>query len=151
MRSAMDAARAMLAQSGFGLEFWDEAVTNYVYTVNLVSRTIDDLSPYEIWTGKKADIASLHRFGEPCFPHFMKVHQGPKLAPRASTGIFLGYSLDSPEYRILDPETNEIYGSAHVDFHHSVNWPSISISRFSEPIVRDAAETDDPRDLTYAL
>ena len=40
---------------------------------------------------------------------------------------------------------------SHVDFHHSVDWPSISISRFSEPIVRDAAETDDPRDLTYAL
>lgn len=148
MRTAMDAARTMNVQSGLGAERWDDAVMNFTYTTNLTSITSDNKSPHELWYSNPPDLTHLHRYGEPCFVHYVNAHKHPKPHARASTGTFLGYSTEKNEYIILDP-SGDVYGSAHVDFHRNVNWPDPIISRFDEPTVRDQAETDDPRDTDY--
>lgn len=139
MRSSLDSVRTILSQSGLPLHLWDEALMYYVYTINRVSTTHDQISPQELWDGNKPSITHLHRFGEPCYPHVMAVHQHSKLEPRATTCVFVGYDLSTPAYRVLDTVTNTIMLSAHVDFLHDVIWPTITVSPFAERTFPDAA------------
>lgn len=73
------------------------------------------LTPYEAWTGRKPIIKYFKRFG--CRSYFLDSRPSRgKLEPRGMSGIFLGYSEESKEYRIWLTNEKKIIITRDVKF-----------------------------------
>jgi hypothetical protein len=60
----------MLHASGLPKNLWGEAVVHAVYLKNRTStRSFENKTPYEMLTGKKPNLAGLHKFGTKVWVH----------------------------------------------------------------------------------
>ena len=96
-------ARTMLIEFGLAKHYWVKGVntTNYVLNRCLI-RPILKKIPYELFKGRKPNIAYLRPFGCKCFIHNNGKDNLGKFDARSAEGIFLGYSLNSKAYRVLN-------------------------------------------------
>lgn len=64
-RTLQESARCMLISSKLGPEMWAEATACATYLLNRVlsSTSIEQIKPYEVWTGRKPDVSNLRVFG----------------------------------------------------------------------------------------
>ena len=112
-RTLLEKARCMLSNAELGKEFWAEAVSTVCYLVNRSPSTaIECKTPFEVWSGHKADYSMLRVFGCPAYAH---VNEG-KLEPRAKKCIFLGYQAYVKGYRLWCPKTSKFLISRDVSF-----------------------------------
>ena len=102
----------MLNQSQMSKEFWDEAALNVAYTRNMSPTAAKDKTPFEIWFNQKPRTSHLKVFGSTCFTYVAKPTK--KLDDRSLKCTFLGYSLTSKAYRLLD-ESGRIILAAFED------------------------------------
>lgn len=115
-KTLMETARCRLIQSNLPLVFWAEAV----YTANFIrnrspSSKLNRKTPYELWYGEPPDVSNFKRFG--CEVFVMDRALGKsKLEPRATKGIFIGYSSESKVYRIWICDEKKIVISRDVKF-----------------------------------
>ena len=104
----------MLAASGLDHSFWAEAVSNACYTLNrVIFRPGTTKTPYEIWRGKKPNIAHLKVFGSPCFIYRDREYL-TKFDAICDKGVFLGYALNSRAYRVYNKRSCKIMESVNV-------------------------------------
>ena len=70
-RSLMESARAMISHANLPNSFWAEAVATAVYLRNRSESSAlkEDLTPYEIWYGRKHDVSHLRVFGCIAYSH----------------------------------------------------------------------------------
>jgi hypothetical protein len=67
-QSVMNATRCMMKVKKLPSMFWGEVVNCVVYLLNrTTSRSTGDCTPYELWTGSKANVSHLRVFG--CIAH----------------------------------------------------------------------------------
>nr|GEZ60677.1 long chain acyl-CoA synthetase 4-like [Tanacetum cinerariifolium] len=54
------------------------------------------------------------------FDHPLELRRASKLHPKSKPRVFLGYSTSQSMYKCLDPTTNRLYLSRHVDFNEDI-------------------------------
>lgn len=72
--------------------FWAEAVDIALKIYNRLStKSLNNVSPYEVWFNEPSDIDKLHQFGYIAYVKDLKVSRGSKADPRSAECCFLGY------------------------------------------------------------
>src|SRR4051812_14444940 len=99
-RTLMDMVRSMMAQASLPVSFWGDALLTAAYLLNRVPSKSVELTPYELWTGRKPDLRHLRPWGSAAYVHFTS-HPHGKLGPRAKKCIFLRYPKGSKGYVFL--------------------------------------------------
>jgi transposase InsO family protein len=91
-RSLLETARCLLREGGVPNMFWPEAVKMANTIRNRITTKIcGDKTPYELWTGRKPNIAYFKVFGCTAYVRIPRPNWQSKLDQRAERGIFLGY------------------------------------------------------------
>jgi len=94
-RTLMQSARCILEDSKLKHEFWGHAVLTAAHIHNrLPSRSHQDRSPNEHWTGKVPQIRHLLLFGSTTRVH-MPSERRPKLDPKSVRCVLVGYEEDA--------------------------------------------------------
>ena len=107
----------MLSDSNLPKYFWADTVSTACFVSNRVNiRPILKKTPYELFKGRKPNIAYFHIFGCKCFVLNNDKDNLGKFDEKSAEGIFLGYSLSSKAYRIYNKRTLTIEESMHVSF-----------------------------------
>jgi hypothetical protein len=109
----MNGIRSMLASSGLSKTYWPEAARAFTHTYNRSPHSAnDDKSPHEIRYNTKPDVSHFRAFGSTVYSNVhLKLRQSTgtaKLADRSQKCIFVGYSIDSKSYRLLNSENKII-------------------------------------------
>ncbi|KAG5880997.1 hypothetical protein JTB14_027397 [Gonioctena quinquepunctata] len=87
---------------------WAEAVNYAVFTINQTGKSShDDKCPADLWFGRRVDIKKLRSFGCECYV-LIENHRRSKTEKKPKKGIFIGYDIDSPNYRIYIEEENDV-------------------------------------------
>ena len=125
-RTLMETARSMIAHAGLSDCYWAEAVATAVYLRNCVPTMAFNkkITPYERWYGRKPDLSHLKVFGCMAYAHVSDVKR-TKLDKKAEKLRFVGYSIQSKGYRLLDEKTSVVVICRDVifneaDFGHTV-------------------------------
>ncbi len=74
-------------------------------------------TPLEVATGKIPNLDNARIFGCAAYVQIPKYQRKGKFSDTAWRGTLVGYSTDSPEWLILDPETNNIRKAYSVKFN----------------------------------
>ena len=140
----------MLNDSNLPKYFWADAISTATHVINRVLiRPILRKTPYEIFKGRKPNIAYFRVFGCKCFVlNNGKEHLG-KFDSKADEGIFLGYSQTSKTYRIYNKRTKTIEESVHVKFDEMISKNLNSIPLDDEPI--DEIIESEPKELNEVV
>lgn len=114
-RTLMERARALLAESGFGKEMWGEATYTATYITNRcpTSAVQENKTPYELWNGRKPDVAKLRIFGSTAYLHVPKELRS-KLDPKCKKFYLVGYTVNG--YRLWDMAKKKIVVGRDVVF-----------------------------------
>ena len=115
-RTLVEVARSMLNLANLPLYLWAGAVATACFTRNrcIINRRLNK-TPYEAMNGRKPSIYFFHVFGAQCFVKNNKT-QLNKFQPNADEAIFLGYSLRSKAFRVLNRRTQVIEENIDVSF-----------------------------------
>ena len=70
-------------------------------------------TPYQLLTGKKANLAKMQKFGSMCYTY--KQDKG-KLDSRCEEGRFVGFDKNSPAYLVYHPDINKVQKHRLVKF-----------------------------------
>ncbi|KMQ85202.1 copia protein [Lasius niger] len=107
----------MLQARKLSAALWAEAVNTAVYILNrTLSSQVDNITPFEMWTGKKPDLSNLRIFGSDAFVHVPKQLRG-KLDSKAKKMMLVGYKGNSGIYRLYDPGTKRVIEVRDVIFN----------------------------------
>ena len=158
-RTIIESVRSMLIQSKLPLSFWAEAVAAAVYTHNRSpTSALNNVTPYELWFGKRPNISNLRVFGCICYYHVPKELRR-KLDPKSRKAIFVGYVDGVKGYKVFDIETNKFCISnvirfSEMNYHEfedgvvSNNWSSKKYTLFPDihDIYDESTLNDKPSD-----
>ena len=113
-RSILDITRSLLLDKGLPGHLWGEAVKAAGDILNLRStKKHPDMTPNELFFGKKPSIAHLRIFGSPVFAHISKT-KGTKLDPRSEKCVLLSFDEASKAYRCYRPSTGKFFVSRDI-------------------------------------
>ena len=108
-RTLMESARTMMAQAELPECYWAEAVATAAYLRNRVpTRSLKSTTPYEKWFKRKPDLSHIRVFGCMCYAYIPEVNKRGKLSNKAEKLRFIGYSLQTKGYRLIDESTSKI-------------------------------------------
>lgn len=154
-RTIMEKVRCLLHDAGLDKKFWAEAVNCAVYLINRTPTSGSNVTPEEIWCGRKPDLSHLRIFGSKATSQIPK-EKRKKLDVKAVEAILVGYGTNVKGYRLFNLETNEIFYSRNVTFLNEGgrikskskvvqdNCVPISFTKLDEsPIVEEILITDD--------
>ena len=121
-RSLEELARTMLNEYKVPKYCWADAVSTTCYVLNrMLIRPILKMTLYELFKGRKPNVAHLKISGCKCFIlNNVKENLG-KFDSKANEAIFLGYSLTSKVYRVFNRRTLNVEESMHVVFDEIVD------------------------------
>ena len=131
-RTLIESARSMLAHAGLPHCYWAEAVSTAAYLKNrTVTMAFEKVAtPYERWYGRKPNISNLRVFGCVAYAHIPD-SQRTKLDKKMR---FVGYSIQSKGYRLLDEKTRNVLVRRDVVFNET---------NFGQRIIRSPVGTTD--------
>ena len=131
-RTLIESARSMLAHAGLPHCYWAEAVSTAAYLKNHTVTTAFEkvATPYERWYGRKPNISNLRVFGCMAYAHIPD-SQRTKLDKKMR---FVGYSIQSKGYRLLDEKTRNVVVRHDVVFNET---------DFGQRIIRSPVGTTD--------
>ena len=119
-RTLLESARTMIAHAGLPDSYWAEAVATAAYVRNRSpTRALKVAStPYEAWYGRKPNIGHLRVFGCVAYAHIPDVAR-QKLDKKAERFRFIGYSIASKGYRLIDDKTKRVVIRRDVVFNET--------------------------------
>jgi hypothetical protein len=114
-RTPVGMLNAMIVSAKLPFNLWGEALLIACHVHNRVLCKKIQLSPYELWNGRKPNLSYLKVWG--CIAYFRVPNpKRTKLGPRAIQSVFVGYAMNSKTYRLLDLSSNTIVESRDVEF-----------------------------------
>lgn len=114
-RTIMEAARSMIHAKDLSPKLWAEAAHSAVYILNRTgTSTVKDVTPYELWYGKKAQFDHFRIFGSEVYVHIPKQNRR-KLDAKAKKCVFIGYDDNKKGFRVID-DKNSISVARDVKF-----------------------------------
>nr|GEV29320.1 retrovirus-related Pol polyprotein from transposon TNT 1-94 [Tanacetum cinerariifolium] len=126
----IEVARTMLVDLKLPTTFWAEVVNTACYVQNRVLVTKpQNKTPYELFHGRTLAITFLKPFG--CLVTILNTidHLG-KFDGKADEGFFVGYSLNSKAFRVLNSRTRSVEENLHVRFRK--NTPNSVAKSFQD-------------------
>ncbi|GJW54638.1 retrovirus-related pol polyprotein from transposon TNT 1-94 [Tanacetum coccineum] len=118
-RTLQEMSRTMLNEQSIPQKFWCNAVDTSTFILNrILIRPFLGKTPYELFKGKKPNLEYFKVFGSKCFILNTKDYL-TKFDPKATEGIFLGYSPNSKAYVVLNKETMKVEESLNIRFDES--------------------------------
>ena len=105
----------MMTQAGLSEQYWAEAVATLRNRV--VTRSLKKTTPYEKWYGKRPDLSHIRVFGCMRYAYISDTNRKGKLSKRAEKLRFIGYSLQTKGYRLLDERTSKVLVRRDVIFN----------------------------------
>ena len=116
----MESARTMIRFAKIPDSYWGEAVATAPYIRNRVPTSAfkERVSPYEKWYQRKPDLSHLRVFGCVAYAHIPDC-QRRKLDKKAEKLRFVGYSLNSKGYRLVNEKTTKVVISRDVVFNEN--------------------------------
>ncbi|KAD4384796.1 hypothetical protein E3N88_24964 [Mikania micrantha] len=124
-RTLKEMINAMLISSGMSQDMWGEAILSATYLLNKIPFKKKDVTPYELWMGRKPSYKYLKVWG--CLA---KVVVPPPKVQRIGIKImdcvFIGYAHHSSAYRFL------VYDSKNPEIHKNTIMESRNASFFEE-------------------
>ena len=97
---------------------WAELANTSICILNRTGKSsVDGVSPYELWIGKKPRIKHLRIIGSTCYTH-IPVQKRKKMDRKAVKGYIVGYDGDE-RYRIYIKEQNKVILSRDVKFQEN--------------------------------
>ena len=132
-RTLKDHIRTMLHHNSTPLEFWAEALSCAAYIRNRVtSRSLPSgTTPFEIWHGRKPNIAHLRTFGSNCWYKIPDKHL-QTLDYRSVKAIMLGYAEAQKAYKLWDFTNEKIVVSRDVIFDETKSKTVTKESDYTE-------------------
>jgi hypothetical protein len=102
-KTLMEKERSMLNGDGIAQELWVEAVDTEKYLLNMSpSLVVFNMTPHEVWSGKKPSVSHLKVFGCDAFLHVPK-EKRCKMDNKEFKCIFIGYKEGMKGYKLWDP------------------------------------------------
>ncbi|KAI4357505.1 hypothetical protein L6164_001448 [Bauhinia variegata] len=130
----MDMVRCMLRSKQLPKEFWAEAVVCAVYILNRCpTKSLNDKTPEEAWSGRRPSIRHLRVFGCIAFA-YIPDQLRKKLDDKGEKCIFIGYSTNSKAYKLYNLQTKKVIISRDVTFNEEGIWDWSSNAQ-EEPVV----------------
>ncbi|KAM1746060.1 hypothetical protein ACFX11_012725 [Malus domestica] len=121
-RTVVEMAKSMLHDKGMPYYMWAEAVHTAVYILNRCpTRSLDNITPFEAYSGRKPGIAHLKIFGSVCYVH-IPAELRHKLEAKSLKGVFIGYARCEKGYRVFDPLSKRVILSRDVVFDEDSSW-----------------------------
>ena len=102
-RTLMERVRAMLFDAKLEEEYWAEAALTATYVKNRSPAGHLSQTPWELFYGRKPDVAGMKVFGAKAYKHVPKQLRR-KLDPLSKVGVFIGYEPTSKAYRVLSAD-----------------------------------------------
>lgn len=120
-RTLLESLRAMMHYAGVPEPLWAELAATAAYLRNrLPTRAnVGQVSPYELWHGRKPSVEHLRIIWSDAYAHVPKSKRS-KLAPRAKRLKLIGYHDEKKAYKLWDPVAENIVISRDVVFDESV-------------------------------
>jgi len=109
-RTLTNLINAMLSNSGLPNIMWGEALYTACFVLNRVPAKGAEVTPYELWKGRKPNLNFLKVWG--CLAKVsIPLVKKRKLGPKTVDCVFLGYAKNSAAYRFLvvKSDTTEIH------------------------------------------
>ena len=136
-RTIQETARSMMHNAEQDKKFWAEAVCTAVMIRNRSPTvSVDNMTPYECFYGRKPDVSHFKVFGCKAYMHVPKENR-KKWDSKTKKCIFVGYSITSKGYRLYDPVSRKICVSRDVLFDEDE-----FIHRKKETQVFDTSDSD---------
>jgi hypothetical protein len=102
--------------------YWADVISTACYISHQIFlRSILNLTPFELYFGRKSSVSHLRPFGCKCF--VLKHGNLNKFESRSSDGILLAYTPHDRSYRVFSLETNTIVESYDVTFNETIPCP----------------------------
>ncbi|KMQ82338.1 copia-like retrotransposable element protein [Lasius niger] len=109
----------MLHSSHLDNTFWAEAVLCFTYVWNRVCHKSKEVSPFELFCGRKPSVNHFKVFGCLAYVNTPKQLRN-KLEMRAKMGILVGYAMQTRGYRIWVRDENKIVETKNVRFNEDI-------------------------------
>lgn len=134
-RSIIETARTMRLDAGLPDELWAEACSTAAYLLNRVSHANGkDITPYELWFGRRPNLSHLHRFGEQV-QVLDKARNGNKWSTKTKNAHIVGFTMRSNSYRCYVPSDRTVQISCDVIFRqHHVPFNRITTDNINDEI-----------------
>ncbi|KAM1099314.1 hypothetical protein TB2_005809 [Malus domestica] len=121
-RTVIEMAKYMLHEKRMPYFLWAEAVHTFVYILNRCpTKALNNITPFEAYSGRKPGIAHLRVFGSLCYVH-VPSEQRHKLEPKSLKGVFVGYATCEKGYRVFDPLSKKLFLSRDIVFEEEAVW-----------------------------
>lgn len=118
-RHIVETRLALLAHFTLPPHFWVEAFEIAIYLINLLlSKVLNNKSPYSLVYNKELDYTFLKGFGCECWPNLRSYNEN-RLMFRSTSCIFLGYNTMHKRYKRLDSNTQWLYISCDIIFNEN--------------------------------
>lgn len=114
-RTIVERARCMLFEAKLSKSFWAEAVATAVYLINRSPTRGHDLTPDEVWSGRKPNLSHVRIFGTKAMVQVPK-QKRRKWDPKAKECILTGFEEETKGYRLYDPTSKIFLKSREVQF-----------------------------------
>ncbi|KAF0916007.1 hypothetical protein E2562_000637 [Oryza meyeriana var. granulata] len=112
----------MLKAKGLPEYFWGEAVVTAVYLLNCSpTKSVEGMTPFEAWYGKKPVVHHLRTFGCVVYVKNTEPHL-KKLDDRSTKMIFVRYEPRTKAYRAYNPATQRVHITRDVVFDEHAQW-----------------------------
>lgn len=96
--------------------FWSKAVATFLYFLNrCLVRSVQNITPYQAWFGRKPNISHLRVFGCISYAHVPTEKRG-NLDDKSVKSIFIGCSKETKGYILYNLQTEKLMISLDVLF-----------------------------------
>ncbi|GJT78341.1 retrovirus-related pol polyprotein from transposon TNT 1-94 [Tanacetum coccineum] len=132
---------------------WGEAILTATYLLNKIPRKEKEVTPYELWMGRKPSDKYLRVWG--CLAKVaVPTPKAQKIGPKSVDCILIGYVKNSSAYRFIvhdsknpDIQKNTVMESRNATFFENI-FPCLtketrSSSRLDDEVVQDKRQRDD--------
>src|SRR4051812_8664612 len=105
--------RSMMSLTDLPISFWGYALETAAFTLNRTPSKSVEMTPYELWFGKKPKLSFLRVWG--CKAYVKKL-QPDKLEPKAEKYVFIGYPKETIGYTFYHRSEGKIFVAKNGSF-----------------------------------
>ena len=132
----------MLHAKSLPHKLWAEALNCANYIQNRSPhKSVTGKTPFEAWTGMQPEISHFRIFGSRAWAR-IPTEKRKALEPQSKACMFVGYSDEVKEYRLLDIHTEELFIERILKFDEYIFHAPIGelVSKFPSPLIDEYAD-----------
>ena len=116
-RTLVELTHAMITAARLPEFLWEPAIAHAVYLRNLsFTRSIPDATPYQLWYGRKPNVAHLCKFSTPIWVLLQGQKIQRKMLPKSERQVYIGYDEGSKSVKYYNPANRNILVSGNFRF-----------------------------------